>query len=361
MLFNKPKLRCILKISFNFFLCALVITSAIFPCLSSGNNTAKAMQQYSNICAGVKLSDCFPDKNFEKYVYKNVLKKSNWKSNQGQYILTDSDIYIITNATTELTFYTISSKDIIKDYTGIQNFKKLQQLFIQINCPTNLNLSNMEYLTNVIIYGFNSCNSKNGFTFTDDIYEEDIIDIMRSLPGIFFNSPYNSSNFLTNLSLDGCCSIKNLSILSYNNLTSFDYNLPNLRSLKILGSFIDKLDLGKCPKLRELICLGLPINEISNVSLSLKEAIFEQTNLENIDLSNHINLTKFICVNNPNLKIINLSNCINLNYEILTIKNSPSLEKIFISINSGSPAISSNKANHSSNISDIDTEDYSIS
>lgn len=356
ILFIKPKLNSIVKPCLNFLFCVLII-SITFSYAFSSNNTAKAISKSSTITSGKKLSSFFPDENFEKYVYKCVLKKTNWKANKGSYILTDSDVSLITNHTTELTFYTTSQKDMVKDYTGIQNFKKLSQLFIQINGPTDLDLSNMKHLNNVIIYGFNSHNCKDGFAFTNDISEEDIINAMRNLPGLFFCYGNNQNNILNSLNLTGCKSIKNLSILSYNKLTSFDYNLPNLSSLKILGSFIDQLNLGAYPHLNDLVCLGTPIERISGVSLSLQSVILEQTSLLNIDFSNYTNLTKFVCVNNPDLKNINLSGCIKLNRQISNMKNLPSLERLYY--NTDSNICSTQNCNHSSNIYDFDSDSFS--
>lgn len=84
-----------------------------------------------------------------------------------------------------------------------------------------------------------------------------------------------------------------------NNLKSFEVgDLPQIKDLQLWKNKIEKLSLGKMPKLWRL-------NLANN-------------NLKEIDLSNAPSLLSFFAFENPNLKQVNFSKCINLKNVILS-------------------------------------------
>ena len=123
-------------------LAILMVTPTATSFFPQGFNVAKAedaTSTYVPIAVGKTLGECFPGNGdggeghiFARYVYEEVLGNDAGDpiDNIIAYEITDEDVVEVEY----ITNVNIANKSALKDLTGIQNFKKLQQLFIQINC-----------------------------------------------------------------------------------------------------------------------------------------------------------------------------------------------------------------------------------
>ncbi|MRX41285.1 T9SS type A sorting domain-containing protein [Flavobacterium sp. LC2016-23] len=204
----------------------------------------------------------------------------------------------------------------IKDLTGIKDFASLQELYLNYQQLTALDLSGMASLRVVEIYG-------------------------NDLTGINLNGLFNletfrcGSNALTTLDLSGLTNLTLLScgqnLLTALTLTGLDkletfqcnenkitsLNLSGLTNLTTLNFGANKLttaDLSGLTKLTDLACYQ---NQLTDLNVSALTALTNLNcsgnNLTVLDVSNNPDLQYFFCTENPALTCVIVNNVANAN------------------------------------------------
>lgn len=302
---------CLSKLSkgiFGIILSILVVTPTIFSCPFV---SAKDSNHY---CAdGEKLIDCFPDKAFAKFVYKNVLSKSENDNEFENYSLTSKDIKSIKH---KKDINLCNNKE-ISDLSGIENFSSLLNLSCSNTKIENLDVSELTdlicldvskctHLENLLCGGNKTCNhaTKNKQNSDLTIHYCSIDDNNRPI-----------DHKLTSLNVSGCTNLKSLDC-SRTSLTFLD--LSGCQSLTFLScsySKLTELNLSNIKNLNILSCYANPKLTSINIS-NCNDLTFidadQNPELTTFNVSNCANLTAIYCCESPKLAQINTSNCDNL-------------------------------------------------
>jgi len=178
----------------------------------------------------------------------------------------------------------------ISDFTGIHNFKALEEISIKF-----LNLESIDFLSNnkeLIYLNIKSSNLTN-------------LDLSNHPSLTYLNC---ESNQLTNLDLSNNKELIYLNIKS-NKLTNLDLsNHPSLTYLDCESNQLTNLDLSSNKALTQLSCSG---NELTNLDLNNNMALThlncESNQLKNLNLSNNKALIYLSCRGNE-LTDLDLSN-----------------------------------------------------
>lgn len=318
----KVGLNKFLMKALSLLLCVVMQIPMISYLTSLSSINANAAADYVPISAGKKLIECFPDKDFAKYVYNLILSKHYWDTYGNDYVLRPDDIAKIKNATS----IDISERKTISNLTGIKNFSNLKSLIccdntdlsfidvsgctklVQLNCTRSkikeLNISDCYNLTEL---NASECSELNGLDLStcSNLKKLDV----SSCSKIIELNISNCSN-LTELNASRCSNLNGLNLSTCSSLEKLDVSrcfkiielnvseCSNLKNLRCKGTKITKLDVSKCKKLENINC--------------------GYTKITNLDVSNMKNLEKLVCRHNQSLTSINVKGCSNLKYLLIS-------------------------------------------
>ena len=251
-----------------------------------------------------------PDDNFEQALidlgYDKVLD---------DYVLTAN----VSNLTGQLSLYQKN----VSDLTGIEDFKRITNLFLVDNNLTSLDLSGIPQLEELHA-------SNNDIVSVDFSKNINLLSIELSRNNNLSN--VDLSNNLELLSF-GCssCNISSIDIskntkltslglgvvgypdcngeFCHNSLTSIDLSSnPNIKNISLDGNNISQIDISNLNQLESLSLQYIPMNFIDLTSTtSLKSLNIYGTNISNLDVSRQDELRVLNCVNTNNLSCITVS------------------------------------------------------
>jgi len=154
--------------------------------------------------------------------------------------------------------------------------------------------------------------SSNGFITRVDFNGDGEIDTNEALQiGRLQMANSNISNltgleYFINLSSIG---------LGFNNINSFNLNLPSLSILSIANNPLTNFNTQNLPNLTRFNCSNTLLTSINTTNKYLLEIVsLSDTQINTIDLGICPNLIYFYCQNNPNLTSINIKNTSLLDY-----------------------------------------------
>lgn len=191
------------KKAIGLFVCTIIQAVLILCFVNSTNINANAAAPYVPAREGEKLTTCFPDPTFAKYVYKIVLGRNGGENSYKNYTLSQMDILII-GVTNRIN---ISNKPMLVDLTGIKSFKCLKYLNCRETRIRTLDVSNLiclyeikcgnnACLTSINVKGCSSL--KYLFCGKTYITSLDVSDIN------FHKVDCTGDVMLTSINIDGC-------------------------------------------------------------------------------------------------------------------------------------------------------------
>lgn len=204
----------------------------------------------------------------------------------------------------------------ISDFTGLQSFTNLSELYIGLGNDPTLDLSNMTNLT--VLFCDNSNLTSLNVSGCTNLFQL-----------------VCESNQLTSLDLSGLTNLNSI-YADNNQLQSINLQgLSNLTSLAVGNNLLTTLDVTSCPNLYNLYA---SMNQLTSVNLTglteLHSAYFNYNNLTVLDVSTLTALQYLQCSFN-NLATLDISNCPNFISLACTDNN---LETLFMKF--GNPSLS---------------------
>ncbi|WP_428232515.1 T9SS type A sorting domain-containing protein [Flavobacterium sp.] len=207
----------------------------------------------------------------------------------------------------------------IKDLTGIKDFASLQELYLNYQQLTSLDLSGMTTLHVVQLYGNDltsiNLNGLSNLEFlTCGSNELTTLDLTGLANLTYLACGQNS---LTSLNLAGLSKLETFQC-NENKITSLDVSgLINLTTLNFGANQLTRVDVSGLTKLRELSCYQNQLSELKLDGLtSLVNLYCNNNNLAVLDISNKPNLQYFYSPDNPALTCIIVDNVANANNQI---------------------------------------------
>lgn len=239
----------------------------------------------------------------------------------GQYIKIDanSNGEIEVSEAANVKYLTISgASSSINDLTGIQSFSNLNSLSLFGIGANTVNVSGMNFLNYLTIQALNNLTT---------------LDITNC--SILENLNISSGSALTSLNL-ASASLKNITFFG-GNLNQLDVtNCPALVGLSIQATKITNLNLSNMVNLKNVDLLSN--NQLQNINFQGSNKLYSisvsSCGIPNINVANLPELWKLECTNNPSLNTVSATNCAalqklilnyNANLTSLTANNLPSL------------------------------------
>ena len=191
--------------------------------------------------------------------------------------------------------------------------------------------------TYLIDFGYDTDGTVNGQVWTADIEDVEVlvfdttaindltgIEDFASLEDLYIFDAFN----LSAINLSENLGLVRLDLLFIDNLTELDLsNSASIVDIGISNVPLQSIDLSNNIELESVILNNVPLStiDLNQINLLDQFAMFNCSNISELDLSLNETLRSFTIRENDNLESINLKNANNENVTILWIENNPNL------------------------------------